>query len=217
MRRNVRTTTMKKYLKGMEEAKIRLTKNDKAFLSDLAQVRLVGLKDAMHHHYGGKESCQRRLQKLVEVGLLNERQVIQPGKGKNEKCYEFASDRIARLYGGRGAGIGSKRSDLHELLVSQVYFKLGRPDGFKLGDQMTELEKKAFLQPVRGDGGGITPDAYYEQGGELIFVEADAGQYTKKQVMNKQQSWVGVKQVWVQPEKANCVVPRVGDVEVMRL
>ncbi len=217
MRKNVRTTTIKKYLKGMEEANIRLTQRDKAFLKDLAQVRLVGAKDAQQYHYGGKDSSQRRLQKLVEVGLLNERTVVQPGKGKVEKCYEFASDRIAKLHGGRGAGIGSKRSDLHELLVSQTYFKLGRPEGFKLGDQMTELEKKAFLQPVRGDSSGITPDAYYEQGGELIFVEADAGQYTKKQVMNKQMSWTGIKQVWVQPAKANCVVPRVGDVEVMRL
>lgn len=217
MRKNVRTVTLKKYLKGLDEATIRFTPRDKAFLQDLARVRLVGLKEAIEFHYGGKaDSCQKRLQTFVKLGLLNERTVTQPGRGKVDKCYEFASDRIAKLHGGRTAGIGAKRSDLHELLVSKTYFKLGRPDSYKLGDEMTALEKRALLRPVLGEGEGITPDAYFVRKGQIVLVEADAGQYNGRQVAHKQASWVNNAQIWAQPEKANCRIPRIGEIEVMR-
>ncbi len=217
MRKNVRTVTLKKHLQQMDASNIRFTKRDKDFLADLAKVRLVGLKDAQSQHYGGKlDGCRKRLQKFVELGLLKERTVTQPGRGQVDKCYEFASDRIAKLYGGRTAGIGSKRSDLHELLVSKAYFALGRPESFKLGDEMTHLEKRALLMPVRGDSEGVTPDAYFMRDGEVVLLESDAGQYNSRQIAHKQASWAGNAQVWVQPNKANCRVPRDENVEVMR-
>lgn len=210
--RRPRTSTLKKHLALQADAKLRFTQRDRAFLKDLAKVRMVDINDALTHHYQGKlDSCKQRLKKLVDIGLLRERTVIQPGQPIT-KAYEFANDKVARKYGGRASGIGSRRSEVHELLVSKSYFALNRPEDFKVGAEMTHLEKEALI-----GSDGITPDAYFTHNGHLLFVEADAGQYTKKQVMNKQRNWAGIDQIWVQPKKANCVVPTGKNVSCIRL
>lgn len=212
MVRKLRTATIKKHLQLQADAKLRFTQRDRAFLADLAKVRLVSQEDAQHYHFQGNlDSCKLRLKKLVSIGLLKERTIIQPDQGV-VKAYEFSSECIARKYGGRVSSIGSRRSDVHELLVSKSYFALDRPETFKLGSQMTAQEQALYMGTE-----GIVPDAYFTQeNSQVVFVEADAGHYTKQQVLQKQRKWLGIQQFWAQPHKANCVIPKSKDVICVR-
>lgn len=212
MAKNVRTSTLKKYI---SDSNIRLSVSDREFLADLAKVRIISEDDANSHHYKSSQSkSSRRLGVLAKAGVLEERVVYQPGKGKF-KAYTFSNDRVAALFGGKTSLIGSKRNALHEVVTSRLYFAKGRPKSFVLECDFTDEQKKLFKlgAGIRKNSDFCLPDAIFHDGTEMVVVEADSGQYTQSQIRSKQIAWSGLKQVWGQPAKA-CA--RVHGAEVIR-
>lgn len=211
--KNVRTATLRKYI---EDGTIRLSKNDREFLRDLAKVSIIDARDAEAHHYKSyKTSAERRLDKLCAAGVLERVDVNQPGRGKF-KAYAFRTPKVASLFGGKKPIIGRKRNSLHEVLTSKLYFAEGRPETFKLESQFTQKEREMFKlsAPSLTNRNSALPDAMYiNAGGEIVVCEADSGQYNKTQIRSKQAAWKGFKQVWGQPGKA---AARVTDSKVHR-
>lgn len=205
MSRNVRSSTLKKYI---EDTNIRLSGNDRAFLKDLAKVRIIDEKDANAFHYQDKKTgASRRLDKLCEAGILECRVVNQPGRGRF-KSYEFKTDRIATLFGGKRAVIGRKRNALHEVICSKIYFAEGRPETFIVEGDFNKDQKELFRVADKTLSGrdSCIPDAFFIRNNEVVVVEADSGQYNKSQITNKQAAWSGFKQVWGQPNRATARV-----------
>ena len=200
--KNTRSSTLRQYI---SDQKLRLSDADRAFLSDLAVVRIIDESDADSHHFQGRKTkSSRRLDKLCDSGLLECKRVFQPGRGEF-KAYTFKTDKIASLFGGKRPSIGAKRNALHECITSRLFFAEGRPDSFILEADFSKSQKDLFRvgQGVVAGREICLPDALYvSNGGEIVVVEADSGQYTKSQIRAKQAAWVGMKQVWGQPNKA---------------
>lgn len=190
-----------------EGSNLRMSEHDKAFLSDLAKVRIIATDDATANHYSHlKGGADQRLSRLVDAGLLKQTQVYQPAKGKF-MAYEFASKDIAKAFGAKNtAVIGAKRTALHEVITSRTYFALGRPESFRLVDELSRSEKDIFRQ--EGASKPMLPDAVMidQSTGAYVAIEADSGQYNKSQVLTKAEAWGDLKQVWAQPEKASCSI-----------
>ncbi len=194
---------------GAEKA-LRLTAADREFLRDLARVQIISEPQAAAHHYAHlKTRGARSLQRLRNAGLIRSRNIYVAGQGRI-KTYEFSSHEMAVAWGGRLPRTGSSRSDYHELITSEAYFRLGRPDDFRLTSKFTDHDRKQV--------GEHLPDAIYSdpQTGEMVLFEADAGNYSYQQIQEKSQSWQrrGFRQTWAQPEK---VTSRVRDSEQMSL
>ena len=210
-KKNARTVTLQKYLDGRN---FRLSHDDRTFLDDLARVRIIDAKDADFHHYSNRKSpAVRRLDKLCEVGLLDVVHVNQPGRGKF-KAYQFKTERLATLFGGKKPVIGRKRNVLHEVITSKLYFAEGRPDSFVVEGDFSADQKKLFARssPTLSGRDSCTPDAMYlNASGKIVVIEADSGQYNKSQIMNKQAAWTNFSQVWGQPAKASA---RISDAKV---
>ncbi len=204
--KNVRASTLRKYI---EDGTIRLSNSDREFLDDLARTQIIDEKDADSFHYSDKKSpSTRRLDKLCESGLLEKIKVNQPGRG-NFNAYQFKTDKIATLFGGKRPSIGRKRNALHEVITSKIYFAEGRPKSFVVESKFSKEEKELFnlSSPSLTDRNSCIPDAlYYNQDGSLTVVEADSGQYNKTQILSKQICWGNFKQVWGQPSKASARV-----------
>ena len=211
--KNVRSSTLKKYT---DDANIRLSSSDRDFLGDLARVRIIDEKDADDFHYNNSKSkANRRLDKLVEAGILDKREVFQTGRGKFN-AYTFKTQKIAGLFGGKTALIGSKRNAFHEVVTSKLFFAKGRPSTFIIEADFSAAQKDLFKvgQGLVAGRDVCLPDAIYIEAGEIVAVEADSGQYTQSQIKSKQAAWVGMKQVWGQPSKASARVH--GGAEVFR-
>lgn len=192
-----RASTLKQYI---SDSTIRLSESDRAFFSDLAKVRIIDEADAGFHYSGRKTGATKRLERLVDAGILSRVDVYQPGRG-NFKAYQFANKGVARVMGGKLPSIGAKRNALHEVITSKLYFSEGRPESFLLEDEMPRDLRERF-STMSVDGTSALPDAVYFQGGQLVVCEADSGQYSKGQIESKQASWRGLKQVWGQPSKS---------------
>jgi predicted transcriptional regulator len=207
MARNARSATVKKYL-APEHGNFRLTQADREFLADLAKVRIVDEKDAGAHHYQGRKTpASRRLDKLCEVGILEKTQVNQPGRG-NFKAYQFKTDKMASLFGGKRPVIGRKRNALHEVICSKIYFAEGRPDTWMVEGDFKKEHHELFQvgnKTLTGRDSCI-PDAMFVRDGRVVAVEADSGQYNQTQIMSKHAAWNGFDQVWGQPAKASARV-----------
>ena len=212
MDKKVRSATLKKYLK---DSSFRLSSADRDFLDDLAKVRIIDEKGAAAHHYQNRSTAaSRRLDKLCEVGILECRTVNQPNRG-TFKAYEFKTDKIASLCGGKKAVIGRKRNALHEVITSKLFFAEGRPDSFIVEGDFNKQHRELFKVANKTLAGrdSCIPDALYVKDGRIVIVEADSGQYNKSQIVNKQAAWNGFEQVWGQPSKA---AARVDDARVHR-
>jgi hypothetical protein len=195
---NVRSNTLNKYLDGKS---IRLSKSDRAFLSDLSRVSIIDSRDADINHYKDNiTGAGKRLDKLVDCGLLSKHKIYNPNAGIIS-AYSFKTPKIAQLFGGEKINIGKRRSGLHDVITSKVYFSQGRPDTFKIESRFSKKEEQLFNM-----GSGIVagrelciPDAYYVENGEMILVESDSGQYNQTQINGKQAAWKGYKQIWGRP------------------
>lgn len=192
-----RAGTLKQYI---SDSTIRLTDADRALFSDLAKVRIIDEQDADFHFQNRKTPASKRLDRLAEAGILKCVDVFQPGRG-NFKAYTFANKDVARVMGGKLPTIGSKRNALHEVITSRLYFAAGRPDSFKLEADLSK-EEKQYFSTLSVDGGSCLPDAVFYEGGQMVVVEADSGQYTAAQIAAKQAGWKGIKQIWGQPSIA---------------
>lgn len=203
--KNARTTTIKKYL---NDGNFRLSAADRAFLGDLARVRIIDAADAARFHYGDRKTpAERRLDKLCEVGILERLTVNQPGRGQIN-TYQFAHERVARLFGGKRLAISCKRTALHEVITSKIFFAEGRPDTFVVEGDFTRAQRDLFQASNTTLSGreSCTPDALFLRDGEIVVVEADSGQYNKNQIVSKQAAWLGFRQVWGQPARSSARV-----------
>ncbi len=210
--RNVRTATLEKYISG---GNIKLNAADREFLRDLSRVHVIDEKDVSAFHYNDRKNPSRRLERLCEVGVLEKIKVGQPGRGRFN-AYIFSSDKVAALFGGKKLETASRRNALHEVITSRLYFTLGRPETFTVESQFSKRQKDLFKlnAPSLTDRMSAIPDATYLDGnGEIVVVEADSGQYNKRQIISKQMAWKGYKQVWGQPSRASA---RVTGAEVYR-
>lgn len=195
---------------GSNNANIRLTKADREFLRDLSRAQLIDEETASKVHYSARKHGARTLSRLEKAGII-ERLVIGAPKGQKPiTAWQFASRSVARAWGGNTPGFGSNRSAYHELLSGRAYFELGRPESFRAANQFTAEDRALF--------GGTEPDAMMRTSdGEVVFIEADSGHYTKRQIMEKQAAWSGVRQFWIQPQKAMARVPLSDTVSVARV
>lgn len=212
MKKNVRTRTLGKYI---ADSNIKLSEADREFLRDLSRVHIIDEKDIRETHYKDRKDPLRRMERLCEAGVLEKVKVGQPGRGKFN-AYTFASPQVAKLFGGKKIESASRRNALHEVITSRLYFKLERPETFTLESQFSNDLKNRFklTAPSLTDRMSAIPDAtYIDSKGEIVVVEADSGQYNKRQITSKQIAWKGFKQVWGQPERASA---RVSGAEVYR-
>ena len=123
---NPRTARLAK-IAGIENNKIRLTKADREFLTDLAKVQIISATQAADNHYVHlKTQGSRSLQRLVDAGIISSRNIFVSGQGRY-KTFEFSSHEMAVAWGGRLPSTGNSKSDYHELITSEAYFRyMGR-------------------------------------------------------------------------------------------
>lgn len=191
-------------------ASVRLLAADRAFLRDLARVQLISASQADRYHYDHlKSGAARSLERLERAGLLSSKLLYVPDQAPT-RIYSFASREVARAFGGDLPVTGAKRTDYHEVITSQTYFDLGRPDSFRLARYITDDERRAAF-------GGMAPDATYVDAatGELVAVEADSGHYSRAQILEKMARWQHVRQVWAQPGHCAARVPPSAAVRVL--
>ena len=194
MTRNPKTARLLRMTAAREKS-LRLTQADRMFLHDLAKVRIISNDLAAEHHYAHlKGGADRPLGRLVASGLLREKILRIPAQGML-RTYEFASHEVARAWGGALPVTGAKRTDLHELITSRIYFSVGRPQDFRLAADFSKADIAMC--------GSCRPDAFYtDDAGELVAVESDSGQYNRRQILMKQHLWSSFglrRQVWGQP------------------
>lgn len=213
MPRAARTGTLKR----LTGENFRLSAADRAFLSDLVKVRVIAVDDADEHHYQDQKSgARRRLDKLVDAGLLKAHDFTVPGSGA-QRAYSFSSQTIAGRFGGKLPNISRMRNAFHEVLTSRVYFAEGRPDSFKLEADLTLTDKSAIRQPGQSLSDVHMPDAVYRDAqGNLVMVEADSGQYNQRQIRQKINAWSAFRQVWAQPMARNSAVENQSNATVHR-
>lgn len=190
---------------------IRLSIADRAFLQDLSKTLIIDEKSADQWHYADRKSgARRRLDKLVDAGILERLDIGAPKGMKKITAWQFANKEVARAWGGKLPGVGTNRGHYHELLAGQSYFEMGRPQEFRIASSFTADDKLLF--------GGTAPDAIARgSNGELVFVEADSGHYTKRQIKQKQQAWQNYRQFWIQPRTAMARVPVGEGVSAVRI
>lgn len=212
MIRNPSSHKLKHFWQGQS---IRLSESDRSFFQDLARVKIVSAPDADSFHFSNhKTGGSKRLEKFVHLGLIEKQRIHHPGRG-SYLAYSFANESFAKKWGGKMLVTGAKRTALHEVMVSKLYFATGRPETFKLESQLSDKERALFKKV--GASKPMAPDAIFLDGsGEVVAVEADSGQYTKGQVMNKMSAWSGIKQIWGQPLRAAARIQQSHSVAVMR-
>jgi hypothetical protein len=190
---------------------LRLLAADRQFLRDLARVNLLSNEHAAKYHYTHlKGGATRSLNRLEAAGLVEGKTLRVAGRPPM-KIYQFSSRSMARAWGGSLPITGAKRNDLHELISSDIYLKLGRPADFRLAASFSDADIATV--------GGCRPDALYTdvESGELVVVEADSGHYTKRQILHKIARWesVGLSRfVWGQPHYASARVPGLENISV---
>lgn len=210
-RRNYNPRTKKLLSIAGNTKALRLTSADREFLRDLGKVQIISTAQAAEHHYSHlKTQGNRSLQRLLDANIIRSRNVFVASQGRY-KTFEFSSHEMAVAWGGRLPRTGSSRSDYHELITSEAYFRLGRPGDFRLSTKFTNVDKSLI--------GEHLPDAIYTDSatGEMILFEADAGNYSKKQIQQKMQSWKrrGFKQTWAQPMKVTSRVQVSQDLKLL--
>jgi hypothetical protein len=192
---------------------IRLSVADRAFLRDLARVQLLSsdLADQFHYaHLKGKSS--RPLHRLEQAGMLQSRLLRVTGAAP-VRVFQFATAARARAFGGKLPVTGARRTEAHELLVSRLYFALGRPADFRVAANFSKADADTC--------GSMRPDALFTDiaSGETVVVEADAGHYSTQQIHQKIVRWMNLglhRQVWGQPQSVRARVPEQTGIQVLR-
>ena len=116
----------------------------------------------------------------------------------------------------------------HELLVSEAYFKAGRPSDFRVESRFDGKDHDLFNSKLLAVGQKKElyavelqtqiPDAIFtNQTGETVIVEADAGNYNRNQIDTKLKNWQGMKQLWIQPDDTKATVPTLNNIELIKV
>jgi len=190
-------------------APVRLQAADRVFLSDLARVGIIDAGTASHAHYGHlKNGASRSLLRLERAGLITTAWVRT--QQSRFQVWSFASREMAQAWGGVLPVMGATRSVFHEWLVAKLYFELGCPADYRVASAFSSIDIKLC--------GSMRPDAMYTSGeGEVVFVEADSGHYTRAQIRAKMSRWQGMKQIWGQPVNASAPIPQLANIAVIRV
>ena len=210
--KNLRTARLLKLTNGAPLT-LRLTAADRAFLRDLSRVQIISHDLANKHHYAHlKGTSTRPLARLVKAGILHSK-VLNAPSSPSVRTYEFATDAMAKAWGGARPITGAKRTDLHELITSRLYFALDKPADFRLAVHFNRRDQHII--------GSHKPDAVYSDvtTGELVLVEADAGHYTRSQIIDKVARWHSIghaRQVWGQPRQHAATIPSIEGLTVFR-
>ncbi len=205
--RNPRTRNLLK-LTGSSKP-VRLSAADRSMLKDLSKLGIIDTEIASSNHYAHlKNGADRSLNRLEEAGLIQSKKIV-----KNDrvfKTYTFSTKEIARAWGGNIPTIGSRRMEFHELVTSKLYYKLDKPEDFRVAGQFTKQDQLLC--------GESLPDAMYtNQHGEIVFVEADSGHYSKTQISKKMREWSNFKQVWGQPNKPHCQIKPSSNIQLFNI
>ena len=202
---------------------LRFSEADRAFMRDLSRTGILSEAMASTHHYEQrKNGSQKPLSRFVSSGIL-ERFSIHTPDGRRIVSYRFADDRTAKAFGGRYVSSTSSRSDYHELLTAEAYFKLDKPEDFKIALQFSEQDKREILGLNASVGilvnhkTRILPDAIATVNGEAVYIESDAGHYTKKQILDKMNAWGNRPQFWFQSATAKTRVPEAAHIQSLRV
>ena len=206
------TTKLKRRIDGLS---IRLFKEDKTLLSDIARVGVIDTLDASSH-YANSNKATSRLEYLVNKGVLSVAQTLHQKHGM-VKVYSIANDKIANIW--RTTAYEQKRncSILHDLMVSKAYFAAGRPQSFLLANNLSHQDKDKFTIAKYFNSSGSTPDALYtNSAGEAVCVEADAGQYTSSQISKKIEHWRSMGYTHIHWSKPNfqTTVPKGNNIQI---
>lgn len=195
---------------------LRFSEADRAFMRDLSRTGILSEAMASSHHYEQrKNGSAKPLSRFVNSGIL-ERFSIHTPEGRRLVSYRFVDDRTAKAFGGRYVASSGSRSDYHELLTAEAYFKLNKPDDFKIALQFSEQDKCAIPGSYENTR-ALLPDAIATVNGETVYIEADAGHYTKKQIMEKMGAWGNTQQFWFQSSAAKTRVPEAAHVQALRV
>lgn len=199
-----------RYLTQLSGGKaVRLLDADRAFMRDLAKLGILDTDIASQQHYAHlKRGAARSLERLENAGFIKSENIV--ANRQRIKVYTFASKDLSKAWGGDIPIIGCRRSHYHELITSRLYYELGQPEDFRVAGNFTDQDI-AFCHNAK-------PDAMFtNEDGEVVFVEADSGQYTKNQIRSKMMKWRHQPQVWGQPSKAMAQVPSSAQVQVFQI
>ena len=186
--------------------RVRLTAEDRAVLADLSKVGVIAADDAAAHYYQGRATGPlRRFDRLARAGILRAHVAHAPD-GTTTRVYGWGSDGVAKAHGARMIKHQATRSLYHEVLVSKVYFRQGRPDSWSLIGDANKKELRAL--PGFGASDEVLPDAIFRSAdGSQVMVEADSGHYSSTQIKEKMAAWGGCRQIWIQPSISHARVP----------
>jgi len=205
--KNPRTSRLTQITGG--DRSVRLSAADRGMMQDLARLGIIDTDIATKHHYSHlKNGAGRSLDRLEKAGFITSKDIGH--EGKRIRTYTFSSKEMAQAWGGQIPLIGARRMEFHELVTSKVYYGLDKPDDFRLAH---EFSKSDVIRC-----GKIRPDAMYTNtDGEVVFVEADSGHYSKTQIREKMLNWENVKQVWGQPSAPTCKVAPTENIKVITI
>jgi hypothetical protein len=167
--------------------------------------------DQFHYaHLKGKGS--HPLARLERAGILKSRLLRVAGQAP-VRIVQFANSAQARAWHGRLPVTGARRTEAHELIVSRLYYALGRPEDFRVAADFSRADTQTC--------GSLQPDALFTDAtsGEIVVVEADAGHYSTSQINQKIMRWSNLglhRQVWGQAKVARARVPDRAGLEVLR-
>ena len=196
------------------ESTLRFSIADKAFLNGLTKTGLISEKMATEHYYAQrKNGAAKPLSRFVEGGILEKFSVYTPD-GEKLVSYRFKNKAIAKSFGGSFSRSSINRSDYHDLLTTEAYFQLDQPDDFRIESNFSKADQALF--PCL-DQGRYRPDAMATVNGETIYVEADAGHYSNRQIAEKLSQWGRASQLWVQPVSAKTLVPAHAHITTVRV
>jgi len=199
-----------RYLTQLGSGKpVRLLDADRAFMRDLAKLGILDVDIANKNHYSHLRSgAERSLERLEKAGFIKSENTV--ANRQRVKVYTFASKEISKAWGGDIPIIGCRRSHYHELITSRLYYELGQPEDYRVAGNFTDQDI-SFCNNAK-------PDAMFtNEDGEVVFVEADSGQYTKNQIRSKMMKWQRQPQVWGQPSTPMCRVPGSANVQVFQI
>ena len=184
-----------------------LTDRDKNILTDLARCRALSMNQIKNAYWpdAKERTCLERLERLKKAGFIGERTIPGEKAGHYMRIYHL-EEKGKRWATGPECGLdrkkvftnpGKSNEILHQIRTNEIYYRLseGARATYKIGD-VIEIEKKVY----KGGGGVKVPDAsFIDDEGKEVYVEADVGSYTAKQVREKVRSFGGTKTIWICP------------------
>ncbi len=185
-----------------------LTDRDKAILTGLARCRVLSFQQLKNAFWptAQERTCDDRLKQLQKARYLTEHTVNAEKPGTFMKVYSLDAKGKRWATGPEGPGLdksivfinpGKANEVVHQIRTNDVYFRLTESERgtWRIGDAL-EIENSTY----KGNTGYVVPDAsYVSNEGEDVFVEADCGKYTAKQIREKVAGFAGKKTVWVCP------------------